>query len=144
MFLHFLSRSRSFCPRTFHFLASLDPDCEGTVMLYIISHCLPVDMVSYPRRLESLHVFMSLKLVMFVWTAITTLNLPFASSDIMALSEFVSVYKWREGVLCGFCCIETVNDNPLMNGIFTVRTVFLQFEYRGIPQDICLHFISKQ
>lgn len=92
----------------------------------------------------SLHVIMSLKLVMFVRTAITTLNLPFASSDIMAFSEIVSVYKWREGVLCGSCCIETVNDNLLVNGIFTFRTVFLQFECRRTPQDICLHFISKQ
>ena len=101
MFLHFSSQGRFFCPRTLHFLAPLDPEYEGTVMLCNISHCLPVDMVSYPRRLETLHVIMSLKIGILILTAIATLNLPFAGSDIKAFSESVSVYKWREEVLCG-------------------------------------------
>ena len=107
-------------------------------------HCLPFDTVSYPRRMESLPVIMSLKTVIFILTAIATLNLPFASSDLMAFSESVSMCKWREGVLCGSCWIVTVNDNLLVNGIFTVCTLFLQFECKWTPQDICLHFISKQ
>ena len=66
-------------------------------------HCLPFDTVSYPRRMESLPVIVSLKTVILILTAIAALNLPFASSDLMAFSESVSMYKWREGVLCGSC-----------------------------------------
>jgi len=144
VFTFFKSKSIFFCPQTFHFLALLDPECEGTVMLCIIRHCLPVDVVSYSRRLESLHVIMFLKIVILILTAIATLNLPFASTDVMLFTESVSVYKWREGVLCGSCRIETVTNNLFVNGIFTVCPLYLVFECKRTPQDICLHFISKQ
>jgi hypothetical protein len=46
---------------------------------------------------------MSLKIGILILTTVATLNLPFASSDIKVFSESVSVYKWREDVLCGPC-----------------------------------------